>query len=85
MKPEVFLVNLARGGIVDEKALLEALLRGEIAGAALDVHENEGEGHISPLAALENVILTPHVGSATYESQREIGSIVLDHIRRLAT
>lgn len=84
MKPNAYLINLARGGIVDEQGLLQALREDRLAGAGLDVHEHEGEGRISPLADLENVILTPHVGSATYESQREIGRIVLDHMRAVA-
>src|SRR5690606_40797367 len=58
MKPTAFLVNLARGGVVDEQALYRALTEGRLAGAGLDVHENEGEGKISPLAELPNVVLT---------------------------
>ncbi len=74
MKPGSFLLNLARGGVVDERALLKILREGGgIAGAGLDVHESEGEGKISPLAALPNVILTPHMGAQTVDSQREIG------------
>jgi phosphoglycerate dehydrogenase-like enzyme len=67
-------VNIARGGIVDEAALLEALTNGERpTGAGLDVHVAEGEGKISPLAALPNVIVTPHIGATTVDAQREIG------------
>jgi phosphoglycerate dehydrogenase-like enzyme len=74
MKPRSFLVNIARGGIVDEAALLEALTNGERpTGAGLDVHVAEGEGKISPLAALPNVIVTPHIGASTVDAQREIG------------
>src|SRR5690606_11619428 len=57
MKPGAFLVNLARGGVVDEAALARALDSGHLRGAGLDVHEREGEGHISPLAGRPNVIL----------------------------
>jgi D-3-phosphoglycerate dehydrogenase len=74
MRPGSFLVNIARGGIVDEAALLAALRVGERpAAAALDVHVSEGEGRISPLAGLPNVILTPHIGATTVDAQREIG------------
>jgi D-3-phosphoglycerate dehydrogenase len=77
MKPTAFLINVARGGVVDEQALLEALRGGRLAGAGLDVHVREGKGQISPLAELPNVILTPHVGAATIDAQREIGRIVV--------
>lgn len=80
MKPGAFLVNLARGGVVDEGALYDALCSGRLAGAALDVHEREGQGKISPLAELENVILTPHIGAGAIDSQREIGEIIIDAI-----
>lgn len=80
MKPGVFLVNLARGGVVDEQALHEALTSGHVAGAGVDVHVNEGEGKVSPLADLPNVILTPHIGAGTIDSQREIGQIIVDTI-----
>lgn len=81
MKPGAFLVNLARGGVVDEAALHTALTEpGRLRGAALDVHENEGEGKISPLAGLPNVILTPHIGSSTVDTQREIGCRILEAI-----
>jgi len=74
MKMGAFLINLARGGVVNEKALYQALTAGtRLQGAALDVHEAEGEGKISPLAGLPNVILTPHIGAMTIDAQREIG------------
>ena len=77
MKPGAFLVTLARGGVVNEQALREALVNGRLAGAALDVHVNEGEGKVSPVADLPNVILTPHIGAGTIDSQREIGDIII--------
>jgi D-3-phosphoglycerate dehydrogenase / 2-oxoglutarate reductase len=78
MKPTAFLINMARGGIVDEAALLEALREGRLAGAGLDVHEREGEGLVSPLAELPNVSLTPHIGATTVDAQREIGRQVVE-------
>src|SRR5262249_40888431 len=65
MKRGAFLVNLARGGVVDERALHHALATGHLAGAGLDVHEHEGDGLVSPLAGLEQVVLTPHIGPST--------------------
>jgi phosphoglycerate dehydrogenase-like enzyme len=78
MKPGAYLVNMARGGVVDEAALYQALAEGRLGGAALDVHKAEGEGKISPLAEFQNVILTPHIGASTFDSQKEIGDIILD-------
>ncbi len=77
MKPGSILVNIARGGIVDEEALLESLSSGHLGGAALDVHEREGHG-VPPLAALDNVVLTPHIGAMAVESQRLIGRRVIE-------
>jgi len=83
MKPTSFLLNLARGGVVDEVALLDALQNGwGPAGAALDVHVQEGEGRISPLAALPNVVLTPHIGATTVDTMREIGARVIEIIEQ---
>jgi D-3-phosphoglycerate dehydrogenase len=80
MKPGAYLVNLARGGVVDEVAVHDALISGRLAGAGFDVHAKEGSGFHSPLAGLDNVILTPHIGAATYDSQREIGEIVCEFV-----
>jgi D-3-phosphoglycerate dehydrogenase len=77
MKSGAILVNLARGGVVDEVALKEALDTGRLAGAGMDVHEREGEGKISPLAENDNVILTPHIGAGTVDTQREIGETLV--------
>jgi phosphoglycerate dehydrogenase-like enzyme len=84
MKPGAYLINLARGNVVNEQALLEALTSGKLAGAALDVHAQEGEGKISPLAHLDNVILTPHIGASAFDSQREIGEIMIKAIEEFA-
>jgi phosphoglycerate dehydrogenase-like enzyme len=78
IKPGAFLVNVARGGVVDEAALFNELQPGgRLRGAGLDVHVNEGEGKISPLASLPNVVLTPHIGATTVDAQREIGQEVV--------
>ncbi len=68
MRPTAFLLNAARGPIVDEGALVEALAAGWIAGAGLDVFEDEPNVHPG-LRALENVVLLPHLGSATVETR----------------
>ena len=80
MKPGAYLVSTARGGIVDEAALYEALASGHLAGAALDVHEREGDGVIPKLADLPNVVLTPHIGGMALESQRAIGRRIVELI-----
>lgn len=74
VKPGAFVMNLARGGVVNEDALYKALTNGRIAGAGIDVHVKEGNGHISPFAHLDNVVLTPHIGATTLDTQREIGA-----------
>jgi len=71
---EGFLVNAARGTIVDEKALIEALKAGRIAGAGLDVFENEP--HVpAELWAMDNVVLMPHRGSGTHETRRRMAEL----------
>ncbi len=79
MKETAILVNTARGPIVDEKALIEALKEGQIAGAGLDVFEHEP--HIPhELTTLGNAILTPHIGSATLECREEMATIAAQNI-----
>lgn len=80
MKPEAYLINLARGGVVDEMALLETMTAGKLRGAALDVHQKEGDGKFSPLVGVPNVILTPHLGAMAIDAQREIGRRVIEII-----
>jgi glyoxylate reductase len=80
MKPTAVLVNTARGTIVDEAALVDALRSGRIAGAALDVFEFEPS--VSPeLLELENVVLTPHLGSATRETREAMGFLAVSALR----
>lgn len=85
MKPTAYLVNLARGGVVNEADLLHALETGRLAGAGLDVHQREGDGKISPFARLDNVLLTPHIGAGTSDTQREIGEIIVRCIEHAKT
>jgi D-3-phosphoglycerate dehydrogenase len=79
MKDKVRIINCARGGIVDEKALYEALKSGKVAGAALDVFEKEPpEGN--PLLTLDNFICTPHLGASTEEAQLNVAVAVAEQI-----
>jgi D-3-phosphoglycerate dehydrogenase len=84
MKKGVMIVNAARGGIVDEKALANAIVEGHVAGAALDVFVKEPVETDNPLLKLENVVLTPHLGASTSEAQervaREIAEQVVEYL-----
>ena len=83
MGPHAFLINAARGGIVDEDALIDALEAGRLAGAGLDVWKHEPR--IDPrLLALPNVVMLPHMGSATYEGRLAMGEKVIANIRMWA-
>lgn len=84
MKKGAYLVNLARGGVVDELAVRDALQSGQLGGAGFDVHANEGAEFSSPLAEFDNVILTPHIGASTHDSQREIGEIICGFVASYA-
>ena len=80
MKPTAFIVNTARGPIIDEKALMRALKKKKIAGAGLDVFEHEPK--LPPaLRAMKNVVLTPHLGSAIMEVRAQMANIVVDNIQ----
>jgi len=80
MRPSALLINTARGDVVDEAALVEALNNGTIAGAGLDVYEKEPQ--VSPaLLAMENVVLLPHLGSATQETRIAMGMRALENLR----
>ncbi|MGJ8563915.1 MAG: 2-hydroxyacid dehydrogenase [Alphaproteobacteria bacterium] len=80
MSPDSYIVNTSRGDVIDEAALADALESGAIGGAGLDVYEHEPKVH-PKLMNLPNVILAPHIGSATHESRREMGEKVLINIR----
>ncbi len=80
MKPTAVLVNTARGLVVDEAALVEALQTGAIAGAALDVFEHE-PAVTEELLSMENVVLTPHIASATRETRHAMGMLVVSALR----
>ena len=80
MKPSAFLINVSRGGVVDTTALVEALLRGQIAGAALDVFEIEPLPVDHPLTKMDNVILTPHLASYTLEAAEQLRRDTARHV-----
>ena len=82
LKPAAFLINTARGEIVDEAALADALSDGRIAGAGLDVFEREPQVH-PKLVGLPNAVLLPHLGSSTIEARTGMGQKVIANIRAL--
>jgi lactate dehydrogenase-like 2-hydroxyacid dehydrogenase len=77
--PEGYLVNVARGSVVDEPALIEALRGGVIAGAALDVFANEPQVP-EALREMSNVVLTPHIGSGTRQTREAMGQLTFDNL-----
>jgi len=82
MKNTAFIVNCARGGIIDENALYNSLKEGKIRGAALDVYENEPPKN-SPLLTLDNIVFTPHIGASTKEAQIRAGTITAEQVLKV--
>ncbi len=80
MKKGAYLINLARGSMVDEEALYSALKEGKLGGAALDVYKEEP--YKGKLLELENVIFTPHIGGSTFEAQDKIGSVIAGELKK---
>ncbi|MDF2921713.1 MAG: glyoxylate reductase [Paenibacillaceae bacterium] len=83
MKPNAVLINVARGGVVDEAALYEALVNGEIKGAAVDVWEQEPVNPAHPLLTLEQVIATPHIGGGTRDTLIHVYHEAFNNIQRV--
>jgi len=84
MKPSAFLINVSRGAIIDESALLKILKKGVIAGCGLDVFSGEPlqkEGHpLSELIMMDNVVITPHLAAWTHETWDQLQKEVLQHV-----
>jgi len=85
MKPTAFIINTARGAIIKEVDLIEALEKGIIAGAGLDVQDPEPPQLDNPLFAMDNVILTPHIGWKTLESRQRLVQILAKNIQAFLT
>jgi D-3-phosphoglycerate dehydrogenase len=83
MKPDAFIINVARGGVVDEAALAAALDAGIIAGAAVDVYSSEPPAEDNPLRAAQNIILTPHLGASTAEAQTRVAVEASEQVREV--
>ncbi|MFJ2682972.1 NAD(P)-dependent oxidoreductase [Pseudomonas sp. NPDC087342] len=80
MGPATIFINISRGKVVDEAALIRALREGQIRAAGLDVFEREPLNHDSPLMQLNNVVATPHIGSATHETREAMAKCAVDNL-----
>ncbi|QHA82499.1 bifunctional glyoxylate/hydroxypyruvate reductase B [Pseudomonas mediterranea] len=80
MRPEALFINISRGKVVDEAALIDALRNGQIRGAGLDVFEREPLDPDSPLLHMDNVVATPHMGSATHETREAMARCAVDNL-----
>jgi glyoxylate reductase len=80
MKKNAYLVNTARGGIIEETDLAEALQKGWISGAALDTYRHEPLKKSNKLVGLSNTVLLPHIGSATFDTRREMSRIAAQNL-----
>jgi glyoxylate reductase len=80
MKKTAYIINNSRGPVMDEKALYNALREGRIAGAGLDVFEQEPLRIDSPLLKLDNVVLAPHISSASYETRSRMAEMVSENL-----
>ena len=80
MRPESIFINISRGKVVDEAALIQALQEGQIRAAGLDVFEREPLELTSPLRQLDNVVATPHIGSATHETREAMARCAVDNL-----
>jgi D-3-phosphoglycerate dehydrogenase len=85
MKPSAFLINTARGALVNEQSLFEALRDRRISGAAIDAFETEPPPSNNPLLSLDNVILTPHIASWTSDALRKEAYMAVEEVRRIVT
>jgi D-3-phosphoglycerate dehydrogenase len=84
MKPTTYLINTARGGIVNEQALVDALKQGKIAGAGLDVYWGKTPFDSKIMSVSDKVVFSPHIGSNTREAQIRIGELIVKKIKDLS-
>ena len=83
MKPGVFIINTARGAIIDPKALVIALKSGKVAGAGIDVFEKEPPDPDDPLLKMDTAVVTPHTAFLSVESQRDRQTMAVEEVRRI--